>query len=145
MSPAAGPLEKKALDIAVMFRRIRKAVEPYPKAAMFELADRGFNTPFQQLVACLISVRTFDEVSLPAAIRLFTRAGNAAEIGALAANEIDMLIYPATFHERKSAQIRALAKQVVEQYGGQLPCDRDLMMSFGLDFSLFKPRSKAYP
>ena len=31
---------------------------------MFELRDRGFGSVFQRLVACIISIRTLDEVSL---------------------------------------------------------------------------------
>ena len=56
---------KKPFDIDVAMERIAAAVEPYPKAAMFELAERGFGTPFEQLVACVISIRTRDEESLP--------------------------------------------------------------------------------
>ncbi|MEP7357236.1 MAG: endonuclease III [Anaerolineales bacterium] len=113
-----------------MLRRISAAVAPYPKAAMFELAELGYETAFQQLVACIISIRTFDEVSLPAAQRLFKQAPTAQAVAALAENEIDKLIYPATFHERKAAQIRAIARTVVEEHGGKLPCDRELMLSF---------------
>jgi endonuclease III len=45
--------QKKQHDIAVMLRRIARAVENYPKAAMFELAEQGFSTTFQQLVGCM--------------------------------------------------------------------------------------------
>jgi endonuclease-3 len=45
-------------------------------------------------------------------------------------DEIDRLIDASTFHERKAAQIRAIAERVVEQYGGTLPCDAAVMMSF---------------
>ena len=54
-------MDKLPHHIPTMFRRIRKAVEPFPKAAMFELAERGYGTLFQQLVACVISIRTRDE------------------------------------------------------------------------------------
>jgi endonuclease-3 len=123
--------KKKPFDIDDMLRLIAAAVEPYPKAAMFELADLGYSSAFQQLVACIISIRTYDEVSLLGAQRLFKRARTAAAVAALRESEIDKLIYPATFHERKAAQIRAIARTVVEEHGGELPCDRELMLSFG--------------
>ena len=41
---------------------------------MFELAEQGYGTPFQQLVACVISIRTRDEESLPISVRLFEAA-----------------------------------------------------------------------
>ena len=64
-------MTKDAFDIKVALARIRKAVAPYPKAAMFELAERGHTTPFEQLVACIVSIRTLDEVMLPSALALF--------------------------------------------------------------------------
>ena len=117
-------------NIDDMLGRIEAAVAPYPKAAMFELADKGFTSAFEQLAACILSIRTYDEVSLVAAQRLFARARTPAQVAAVEVVEIDRLINTVTFHERKAAQIRAIAQQVVEQYGGVLPCDRELILSF---------------
>jgi hypothetical protein len=36
--------DKQPLDIEEAVRRIRKAVEPFPKAAMFALADEGYDS-----------------------------------------------------------------------------------------------------
>src|SRR4051812_38070319 len=57
--------DKRPFDIAVAFRRLRKAVHDLPKAAMFQLAEEGYNSVFELLVACLISIRTRDETTLP--------------------------------------------------------------------------------
>jgi endonuclease-3 len=62
---------KPPFNIHVMLRRIRQEVKQFADAAMFDLADQGYATPFHQLVARIISVRTSDEVSVPPAIRLF--------------------------------------------------------------------------
>ena len=37
--------------------------------------------------------------------------------------KIDELIHACTFHEPKSRTIHAIARQVVNEFGGQLPCD----------------------
>lgn len=120
---------KKKQDIDEMMRRIRAAVAAYPKAALFEQAER-FGEPLHILIGCMISIRTRDEVSLPAALRLFERAATAQAIAELSEDEIDRLIYPATFHEAKARQIQAIAKEVAERYPQGLPCDREIMMSF---------------
>ena len=109
---------------------IREAVAPYPKAAMFELAELGYATPFEQLIACIISIRTRDEDSLPIARRLLDKARTPAAMARLTPAEIDQLISPSTFHERKAVQIQAIARQVAEEYGGELPCDEELLLSF---------------
>src|SRR5205814_5672935 len=108
-------------------RRIRTAVRPFPKAALFELAEEGFTSPFEQLVACLISIRTFDEVTLPTARRLFARARTPAEMGRLTRAEIDEAIRACTFHEAKAGQILALSQRIVAEYGGVLPCEVEVL------------------
>ena len=122
--------QKLPLDIHVVMERIEKAVALYPKAAMFELAEEGYSTPFEQLVACILSIRTYDDVSIRLARKLFARARTPAEISQLSEAEIDRLIYGSTFHERKAAQILNIAKILIEQYGGELPCDEELVLSF---------------
>jgi endonuclease-3 len=121
---------KEPFDIDLALARIAEAVRPYPRAAMFELAERGYRSLFQQLVACVISIRTRDEESLPISERLFARAPTAAAIAALGAEAIDALITPSTFHERKARQILAIAEQTVAAHGGELPCDEALLRSF---------------
>ena len=121
---------KVPFDIDIALERIAEAVRPYPKAAMFELAEHGFASPFQQLVACVISIRTRDEKSLPISLRLFAAAPTAEAIAALTSDEIDALITPSTFHERKAHQIRAIAERTVAEFGGDLPCDAEVLRSF---------------
>lgn len=120
----------RPFDIDAALIAIREAVRPYPKAAMFELAERGFDTPFQLLVACVISIRTRDEESLPISQRLFEAAPTAAAISALSPDEIDGLIQPSTFHGRKAHQIHAIARRVEDEFRGDLPCDAETMRSF---------------
>lgn len=123
-------MDKKPFDVSLAVRRIRAAVKPWPKAALFELAENGFTTTFEQLVACIISIRTYDEVTLPVSRKLFERARTPDEISKLSYAELDALISPSTFHERKASQILAIARRVIDEYGGDIPCDPDVLMSF---------------
>lgn len=122
--------KKRRFEVDQVVHRLRDIVPAFADAAMFELAERGHDALFAQLVACLISIRTRDEVSLPAALRLLERAPDARAVAALAPAEIDALIRPATFHERKAEQIHAIARQTVEEHGGELPCVYDVLTAF---------------
>jgi len=124
------PMEKKPFDIGLAVRSIRTAVKPWPKAALFELAENGFTSTFEQLVACIISIRTYDEVTLPLARKLFEQARTPAEIRALTYEELDALINQSTFHERKASQILEIARRVLAEFDGNLPCDPEVLMSF---------------
>jgi endonuclease III len=121
---------KRPFDIDEVIRRVRAAVRPFAKAAMFELADEGFSSPFEQLVACIISIRTRDEVTIPTARRLFARARTPLEVSRLTSREIDQLIRACTFHERKAQQILRIARRVVDEYEGALPCEAEALLSF---------------
>lgn len=60
---------KRPFDIDIVLARIREVVKSFPKAAMFQLADEGYTTLFEQLIACIVSIRTRDEVAARSAWR----------------------------------------------------------------------------
>jgi endonuclease-3 len=127
---APPPPGKRPFAIGEVIRRVRAAVKPFARAAMFELAEAGHDSPFEQLVACVISIRTRDETMLPTAKRFFAVARTPAEVSRLSVAEIDGLIRASSFHEAKAAQIHELAQRVVEEFGGELPCDPEVLLSF---------------
>ena len=92
----SGPGDKEPFVIGEVLRRVRTAVKSYPKAALFELAAEGHDSVFEILVACIISIRTRDEVTLPTSRRLFTRAATPAAVAKLTPKEIDALIGDST-------------------------------------------------
>lgn len=124
------PNDKQPFDIDAVMAGVAAAIEPYPPAALFGLAAEGFVTPFEQLLACIISIRTLDETTTEVARRLFAQARTPAQIAALTPGEIDTLISPSTFHEAKCHQIHAIATQVLDEYGGELPCDFAVLTGF---------------
>jgi endonuclease-3 len=121
---------KRAFDIDDMLHRIRETVHDFADAAMFELADLGHDSLFEQLVACIISIRTFDETSLPTARRLFARARTPAAMARLSPEAINELIRASTFHEGKARTIHAIAERVTREFGGEMPCDYETLLSF---------------
>jgi len=121
---------KEPFEIDTVLARIERAVEPFPRAALFQLHDEGYTTLFEQLVACIISIRTLDEMTVPIARDLLTRGRTPAAIAALTPVEIDTLIHASSFHERKAEQIHAIAVQTRDEFGGELPCDQETLMSF---------------
>ena len=121
---------KQPFDIQTAIRRIREAVKPFPKAALFELAAEGYDSVFEVLVGCIISIRTRDETTVPTARRLFEQARTPTKVAALTVDEIDHLIGACTFHEPKARQIHEIARRAAEEFDGNLPCDPELLLSF---------------
>ena len=126
---AATHAEKKPFRFGTALPRIRRALDAggYADAAMFELAERGHTTLFEQLVACILSIRTLDEVSLPASLALFARARTPDAIAALSHIELAGLSRPVMYYDQKAETIRGIAKRTTEEHGGSLPCDFDVL------------------
>lgn len=122
--------QPQAFDITNALNRIEKAVAPYPKAALFELYERGYTSLFEQLIACMLSIRTYDEVTIPVAETLFQLARKPVEMALLSPEEIERAIAASTFSGAKSRQIHAIAKEITEKQGGRLEADFELLTSF---------------
>ncbi|MBV9224179.1 MAG: endonuclease III [Acidobacteriaceae bacterium] len=113
--------EKEPFDIDEVFRRLREATADLPKAAMFELRDRGYGSPFEQLVASLISARTLDETTIPVSLRLFEVARTPEALANLDEGALVKLLRGATFPEPKARDLKRLAQGIVEEHGGRVP------------------------
>jgi len=121
---------KRPFDVDVAIERVREAIKPFPRAMLFQLFDAGHTSAFEMLVACLISVRTRDETSLTMAQALFARARTPAEMAELDINDIDALINKCAFHLVKAEQINTMARLILEEHAGELPCSFDVMTSY---------------
>lgn len=108
-----------------MLRRIDKAVQSYPKAAMFELFERGYSSLFEQLVSCIISIRTLDETTIPVSERLFKKARTPQDLLRLSENELEELLHGTTFPGQKVQTIRGIAQAALELPEHQLEADFD--------------------
>jgi len=82
------------------------------------------------LVACIISLRTKDEVTALAAARLFARAATPGEMLSLATDEIAQLIYPAGFYHTKAAQILEISRQLVAEHDSCVPDEINDLLQF---------------
>ncbi len=113
--------EKEPFDIDEVFRRLRRAVTGLPKAAMFDLRDRGFGSPFEQLVGALISARTRDETTLPVCLRLFERARTPEQMSRLDRKTLETLLRGVAFAEAKARDIQEIARRIEEEHHGEVP------------------------
>jgi endonuclease-3 len=114
---------KIPFDLSAVLARIEEAIRVFPKAAMFELAERGYNTLFEQLIACIISIRTLDETTIPVSLRLFSVARTPHDLLRLSPEQLTELLYGSTYPDQKAATMLGIAKAAVEQYNSQLPAD----------------------
>jgi len=91
--------------------------------------EKEKRSPYHLLVACIISLRTKDEVTAASAARLFVVAPNPEKLGTLREEEIARAIYPAGFYRRKAKQLRVIGQILVEDFGSKVPDTRKELLS----------------
>jgi endonuclease-3 len=102
---------------AAIFRRLR-AANPAPTTEL------EHHSPFELLVAVMLSAHTTDK-SVNAATRiLFPLANTPAAIAALGVEGVKPYIRSVGLYNTKAVNLVALARQIVELHGGQVPGDR---------------------
>jgi endonuclease-3 len=85
-------------------------------------------SPFRLLVACVISLRTKDEVTAESSRRLFEKAAIPQALAALDPEIIGDAIYPAGFYNTKAKQLRAIAEILRDRYDGKVPADETALL-----------------
>jgi endonuclease-3 len=110
--------------LAQRLRAVREAVWPTTLANVERRRD-----PFRLLVACVISLRTKDEVTALASGRLFEVASTPGALAKLPERRIAKLIFPAGFYNTKAKQIREIARRIARDHGGQVPAERDALLA----------------
>ena len=93
---------------AQIFATLRDWASRTPHPSLNVLHDSG-STPWQILVATIISLRTRDAVTLEVSQRLFLKAPGAKELLGLPPDQLEALLYPSAFYRRKAVQLRSLA------------------------------------
>ncbi len=79
------------------------------------------NNPYCVLISTLLSLRTKDDVTLKASVRLFEKADNPADMLKLSAREIENLIFPTGFYRTKAQRILEVSQVLMDKYGGRVP------------------------
>jgi endonuclease III len=94
----------------------------YPGSAP-ELCELDFNTPFQLLVATILSAQTTDLRVNATTPELFKRYPDAPSLAAANPADIEELIKSTGFFRNKTKSIMGMAAAVTERFGGKLPED----------------------
>jgi endonuclease III len=102
---------------AAIYRRLR-AANPAPTTELLH------STPFELLVAVMLSAHTTDKSVNAATRNLFPVANTPAAIAALGVEGVKPYIRTVGLYNTKAANLVALARQILEQHGGEVPGDR---------------------
>ncbi len=115
------------LNIDIFIKKLLNAYEGWNAPIVTFIANRGA-TPFEILVSTLLSLRTKDEVTSKASIRLLDLARTPEAILDLDEKRIAELIYPVGFYPTKAKRLREISRILIDQYGGEVPDEIDELL-----------------
>lgn len=106
-----------AAEIEEMFSRL-KALNPKPTTEL------EFRTPYELLVAVTLSAQATDVGVNKATRKLFPIANTPQQIAALGVEGLKPYISTIGLYNTKAANVVAMAEQLLERHGGEVPRDR---------------------
>ncbi len=115
-------------DIHAILRLVKQEVRLWPAPVLGVLAAESA-TPFQILIACVLSLRTKDQTTKEASHRLFALASTPLAMGNLKLSRIEKAIYPVCFYRTKSKQIHDICHKLTGHFHGQVPTTIDELLT----------------
>ena len=80
-----------------------------------------FTTPFELVVAVMLSAQCTDERVNKTTPALFSRCKTIQDFADIDITELETLIHPCGFYKNKAKNIKLCAKQVLENFDGEVP------------------------
>ena len=105
------------------------------KDAKLPLSDFGklmedFHDPYLVLIACILSLRTNDNTTYPATLRMLKIGKTPKDFAFCDVKKLEKAIYPVGFYANKAKQIVELSKELVEKYDSKVPDSIDELCKF---------------
>ena len=101
-------------DAKEIVRLLKKA---YPDAT----CSLDFKTPFQLVVAVMLSAQCTDERVNKTTPKLFERCKTIEDFANIDIKELEELIHPCGFYKNKAKNIKLCSKQILENFNGEVP------------------------
>lgn len=89
----------------------------YPDAT----CSLDFHTPFELVIAVMLSAQCTDERVNKTTPELFNRCKTIQDFADIDIKELETIIHPCGFYKNKAKNIKLCAKQVLENFGGVVP------------------------
>lgn len=111
----------QAINIPKVISILKKEIKRFKTPYVTEVAAEAEKDPFKVLVSCILSLRTKDDTTREASVRLFKLASTAEGIMKLPQKRIEKAIYPVGFYRVKAAALKGISKELLVRYGGKVP------------------------
>ncbi len=108
---------------------LEREISGWELPSVSKIAERKKRDPFNVLVGTVLSLRTRDEVTLPASLRLLARAPRPEALSGLSREQIEKLIYPVCFYRNKARALKGIAEHLIKRFRGKVPDKMEDLLS----------------
>ncbi len=110
---------------ATAVKQIRKRLKrAYPNAT----TELNWSTPFELLIATVLSAQTTDKKVNEVTPKLFGKYPDAFALAKAKLTEVESIVRPLGYFRQKARTIVNIAKKLVEQYEGEVPKSMDELL-----------------
>jgi len=102
-------------------KRVRSIVSALRRAYPSPRTALTYETPFQLLVATILSAQCTDEIVNKVTPKLFERYPTPEALAAAGPADVEAIIRPTGFFRQKTKSIIGTAQGIVERFGGEVP------------------------
>ncbi len=102
-------------------KKVEELINELSKCYNGEKGSLDFTTPFELLVAVMLSAQCTDARVNIVTKDLFKVANTPEQFANMNINKIEKLISSISFYKNKSKHIKEASKQIIEKYNGQVP------------------------
>lgn len=121
---------KQSSQIRVTFKEIRLVFNLLEKTHQLTMLEELKDyTPFQLLVATLLSSRTKDKTTIPIVKRLFAEYPGPKEMVDVPIKKLEKMLYSIGFYRVKAKVLKKLCRQLLDLYDGKVPDTFDSLVS----------------
>lgn len=116
---------KQEFKGAAAIKQIRKGLKKaYPNAT----TELIWRTPFELLIATVLSAQTTDKKVNEVTPKLFEKYPDAFALSQAKLTEVESIVRPLGYFRQKARTIVNIAKKLVERYGSEVPKSMDEML-----------------
>ena len=108
---------------------VRDFIEILKKTYPDATCSLDFETPFQIVVAVMLSAQCTDERVNKTTPALFKRCKTIQDFADIDIRELEEIIHPCGFYKNKAKNIKLCAKQVLENFNGKVPDNMEELQS----------------
>lgn len=121
-SPLDQPIAQQRRAARIVLKRLTAL---YPEIA----TALTYRDPWQLIVATVLSAQTTDENVNKVTPVLFAKWPDAEDLAGADPEEVEKVVFSTGFYRQKTRSILALATDVVDRFGGEVPRDLDAMIT----------------